>query len=154
MAMGFRVRCPDCGHEFSGALARCRVGPGSPLVEPHNRAELFCPRCYLELEFPKVIERKVWKPWYDEFAAKLKGEARFLRTVTDQINACLASAGWYTSTEIRLTGIACPNCQKPMAPSCDAGNRLACPRCGGRSTVLTEAESFISGLQGTPDGFG
>ena len=152
MAAGFRVQGPDCGHKFGGAVATCRIGPGS-LLERHNIAQLYCPRCYLELDFPKVIERKVWKLWYDEFSSRLKGQAGFLRTVIDQINVGAASAGWYMSTEVRLTGILCPQCNGRMEPGCDTGNRLVCPQCGGRSTVLSEVDSFISGLQGVPEGF-
>jgi hypothetical protein len=133
-------------------VATCRIGPGS-LLERHNIAQLYCPRCYLELDFPKVIERKVWKLWYDEFSPRLKGQVGFLRTVIDQINVGVASAGWYVSTEVRLTGILCPQCNSPMEPGCDTGNRLVCPKCGGRSTVLSEVDSFISGLQGVPEGF-
>jgi DNA-directed RNA polymerase subunit RPC12/RpoP len=152
MTAGFRVQCPDCGHKFGGAVAWCRIGPGS-LLEQHNRGMLFCPRCYLELTFPKVIERKVWKRWYRDFTADLQGRSPFLVAVAGQIDACVASAGWYTSTEVRLTGIKCPRCERPMEPGRDTDARLVCPRCGGRSTVLTKFDSHICGLQSAPDGF-
>ena len=152
MAGGFQVQCPDCGHEWSVATAWCKIGPGI-LMEPHNRAELYCPRCCLEVSYPKVIERKVWKGWYDDLTACPDSPPRFIRDVATQINACVDQANWYTSTKVQLCRVSCPMCEKPMEPLRDGDYRLECPRCGGRSTLLTHIESFISGLQGVPEGF-
>jgi hypothetical protein len=145
---GFRVRCPDCDHEWAGVQCSCWIGP----TEAQNAASLFCPRCYLVLYFPKVIERSRWKDWYDKFTAELEGDSPFLRTVTAQVNDSLASAAWYTPTRVRLGDIACPSCRLPMEPGCDAEARLVCPECGSRSTVLTEFESHVCMFKSV-DGF-
>jgi len=142
MAGGFKVACPECGHEWAGVQSSCHIGPLFAMEEG-NRQELFCPRCVIVAYFPRRIDRKTWQKWHDGLKAA-KGSYHFTRAISARIDSQLASAEWYVPVTIELGKIKCPLCANAMETLTSGETwRLVCPRCMGQKTLLTEFDSLI-----------
>lgn len=145
MGWGFRVTCPDCGHEWSGVETSYRFGPSTSSEEAAAGGGFrswFCPRCYYRVYIPRRIERNVWRKWYAAFQAGPDAEYQFLRKVAAKLDALLANGGWYVPLGVELNAVDCPGCSQPFHEShATAPDRLVCPRCQGRATVLDGFES-------------
>ena len=145
MGWGFRVTCPDCRRDWEGTETRYRFGPWSRLEYPavaDGFRSWFCPRCYVRLDLPRTIERNVWRRWYATFLAGPDAEFAFLRDVAATLDAALSRGPYYTPLPVDLEPIDCPGCHQRFEESvASAPDRLVCPHCHGRGTVLDGFES-------------
>lgn len=156
MGWGFRVTCPDCGHGWEGVETRRFLGPGSMLKRPDAAEVLrswFCPRCYFRLILPRTIERDLWRKYYAAFLASGLAAYPFLRDVADKLDATLSADRNLIPLSEGLEPVDCPGCRQPFEESDLTGSdRLVCPNCRGRGTVLEEHNSHCS-LLGDRHGF-
>src|SRR5262245_46819179 len=154
MGWGFRVTCPDCGHEWTGVETSFRFGPWSRLEYPavgDGFRSWFCPRCYYRLYIPRSIERNVWRKWYARFLAGLDAEYAFLRDVAGKLDGALADVRYYLPLPVELEPVACPGCHQPFEESSETvPDRLVCPHCGGRGAFLDGFDSHCQMLRGEP----
>jgi hypothetical protein len=151
MAWGFEATCEDCGHTWGGVEARCRIGPDSALSAANTR-NVFCPRCYLRLYFPKTVDRPTGQAWFYAFPASSQAQSKFLRGVAARVRAALAGGSERVSVASALEGLQCPQCRGPMEPGSDTGERLVCPHCGRHSGVVSDYDSHLQ-LFADPEGW-
>jgi hypothetical protein len=115
-----------------------RIGP-QPATMKHSR-NVFCSRCCRRLYLPRVLERKAWQQWADQFRAE-SPQVTWAAELLARIDAGFASAGWYTPLTIDPGAVECPVCALPMTEGRPDGDPLACPACGS----LNPAPSGFTG---------
>ena len=142
MGWGFRITCPDCGHEWEGVETSFRFGPwfreDYPEINDGFRS-WFCPRCYFRIYVPRTIERNVWRRWYADFLALAESEGGypFLGGVAEKLDEALSCGRYYIPLPVELEPVDCPECQQPFEESIvNVPDRLVCPHCGGRGAIL------------------
>lgn len=143
MAGGFGADCPDCGHHWEGIEASFRIGLGSVMFQGETECNLFCPRCYYRLYYPRQMERKAWKRWYERFIQEFPFRSGWLVSLLTRIDASFESAGWYQLRPFDPGEVTCPGCSVPMIHGAISGDRLICPRCGSNAPVLTGLATFV-----------
>jgi hypothetical protein len=115
-------------------------------VEASNFSDNFrswsCPQCYRRLHVRRAIDRNSWRKWYAKFSA----ESRFpyLKEVAGRIDALVARGPMYLPVSIDVNPGNCPGCVQPFEESGSEADRLECPQCHGRSTVLVGFDCHCS----------
>lgn len=138
MAHGFEADCPDCGHHWEGIEASFRIGFPSNASDPDkDEGSLFCPHCNYRIYYPRLMERKSWKRWYDRFLGRFPFRSGWMLALLARIDASFESVGWYQFRPFDPGEVTCPECGAPMVHGAVGGDRIICPRCGSNAPVLT-----------------
>lgn len=144
MASGFEADCPDCGHHWEGVQATFRIGLWSNESEDDGgQNSLFCPRCYYRLCYPRLMDRKSWRRWYERFVRQFPFRSGWLLSLLARIDASFESAAWYQLKPFDPGEVTCPGCSMPMVPAAVGKDRLICPRCSSNAPVLTGFTTFV-----------
>jgi len=156
MAFRFRGACRSCGHEWHGF---CRVyACGRTLSrEPTAYRCYVCPKCFVQLGVPRLLNRSSWLRWVYENTTELTASPLSFRSCESGVRidqqslaviarspllfeACqrvariLAGAHTrYISIPIDIGTISCTDCSVPMLDGDIETNSLLCPQCGNRS---------------------
>jgi hypothetical protein len=157
MLFGFRGHCLDCGHQWDWLRSRIACGH-IDFHKPETYRSYCCPRCFVELDVPRRLNRSSWLRWVSENASELTHSPLHFRTCELGVRVdrqaleviarspllfkaceCVASilAGTrspYVPVSIDIGPMECPQCGDDMAIGDFDTNPLVCPECESPST--------------------
>ena len=112
------ARCSACGETETIHPVLYRLGR----PERDNSQTLMCPRCFICVALPIIVDRSCWRVWKEQARLALERHP-FLRTLSDKVDAAI-SAG---HRRLTIGVVMCPKCRAPMR---NGELTVSCKKCG------------------------
>ena len=112
------ARCDVCG--AAETIYPCHYHVGRP--EHDNSQTLMCPRCFISVVFPVVVDKSCWRVWKEHATSALERQP-FLRMLAETVDAAISGG----HRRLAIGSLPCPKCGDPM----QKGELIVpCKRCG------------------------